>query len=199
VQADRRRLAVELHDSVGALLFAIGAGLRGLESEPGLHPRLRSRLAALEQQTSDASATLRLSLQTLDVAPQDLELAVALRRDCHSFEDRTGVSARLVLLSETPALSDVQTRALSQSVREALLNVEKHAHARSVVVTLSAQRHGVLVVVADDGAGPEPKRRRRSDGLGLRAIADRLARLGGTTMLRRNEDGGATLRLWLPS
>src|SRR6266699_6230301 len=63
VQEERRRLALERHDSVGAMLFAIGAGVRGLGGEPALDPRVRSRLAAIELQAGEASATLRLSLQ----------------------------------------------------------------------------------------------------------------------------------------
>jgi len=140
VQEERRRLALELHDSVGAMLFAIGAGVRGLGGEPALAPVVRSRLADIERQAGEASATLRLSLQALSVPPQELALGVALRCDCRCFEERSGVSARVILLSEVPVLRAAATRALADSVREALLNVEKHAGARSVVVTVSSHR-----------------------------------------------------------
>jgi signal transduction histidine kinase len=200
VQEERRRLALELHDSVGAMLFAIGAGVRGLGEEPSLDAEVRGRLAAIERQAGNASATLRLSLQALSAPSQDLALAVALRCDCRCFEERTGLVARVILLTEVPPLRAGAARALADSVREALLNVEKHARARSVVVTVSTHRHGVLVVVADDGvgfsaasAGPgEP------GGLGLPSIRDRLARVGGAVQIDDNDDGGATLRLWAP-
>jgi signal transduction histidine kinase len=197
VQEERRRLALELHDSVGAMLFAIGAGVRGLEAEPGLDPRLRSRLAEIETQAGEASATLRLCLQALSASPQEMALGVALRCDCRCFQERTGVPARVILLSELPALSRSATRALADSVREALLNVEKHAGARSVVVTVSSHRQGVLVVVADDGVGL-PSQGVEGRGLGLEAITDRLGRLGGGAALDPNEDAGTMLRLWMP-
>lgn len=197
VQEERRRLALELHDSVGAMLFAIGAGVRGLGGDPAVDPEVRSRLAAIERQAGEAAATLRLSLQALSVPSEELALAVALRCDCRCFEERTGLPARVVLLSEVPALRAGATRALADSVREALLNVEKHARARSVVVTVSAHREGVLVVVADDGVGIPP-RSVEGRGLGLQAIRDRLARLGGGLLVDAGEDGGATLRLWVP-
>ena len=196
VHEERRRLALELHESVGAMLFAIGAGVRGLEREPGLAPSLQSRLSAIEQQASEAAATLRLSLQALNSPPLEVALAVALRSDCRSFHERTGVPARLVVLSDVPPLGPSTSRALADSVREALLNVEKHARAESVVVTLSAQREGVAVVVADDGVGMHAEVEGR--GLGLQAIGDRLARLGGCASVDSNEDGGMTLRLWVP-
>jgi signal transduction histidine kinase len=197
VQEERRRLALELHDSVGAMLFAIGAGVRGLGGEPALDEQVRSRLAAIERQAGDAAATLRLSLEALSAPPQDLALAVALRCDCRSFEERTGLPARVILLSEVPPLRAGAARALADSVREALLNVEKHAEARSVVVTVSQHRGGVLVVVADDGVGM-PAEGVEGRGLGLQATRDRLARVGGGAVIDDNEDGGATLRLWVP-
>jgi len=197
VQEERRRLALELHDSVGAILFAIGAGVRGLGGEPALDAQVRSRLAAIEQQAGEASAALRLSLQALSAPPQELALAVALRCDCRCFEERTGLPTRVILLSEVPPLRAGAARALADCVREALLNVEKHAGARSVVVTVSSHRGGVLVVVADDGVGI-PADGVEGRGLGLQAIGDRLARLGGGAALDPNEDGGATLRLWVP-
>ncbi|HYW26884.1 MAG TPA: GAF domain-containing protein [Terriglobales bacterium] len=197
VQEERRRLALELHDSVGAMLFAIGAGVRGLGGEPALEPEVRSRLAAIERQAGEAAATLRLSLQTLSAPPEELALGVALRCDCRAFEERTGLLARVILLSEVPPLRAGATRALADSVREALLNVEKHARARSVIVTVSAQRGGVLVVVADDGVGI-PAAGVEGRGLGLQSMRDRLGRLGGGVLVDAGEDGGATLRLWVP-
>jgi LuxR family transcriptional regulator, regulator of acetate metabolism len=197
VHEERRRLALELHESVGAMLFAIGAGVKGLEREPGLDPRLLSRLSVIQQQASEAAATLRLSLQALNSPPLEVALGVALRSDCRSFHERTGVAARLVVLSDVPTLAPSATKALADSVREALLNVEKHARAHSAVVTLSAQREGVAVVVADDGVGL-PAEGVESRGLGLQGISDRLARLGGCASIDRNEDGGMTLRLWMP-
>ncbi|HKF75637.1 MAG TPA: ATP-binding protein [Candidatus Dormibacteraeota bacterium] len=197
VQEERRRLALELHDSVGAMLFAIGAGARRLGGEPALGAQVRSRLDAIERQAGEASAALRLSLQALSAPPQELALAVALRCDCRSFEERTGLPARVILLTEVPLLRGSVVRALADSVREALLNVEKHSGARSVVVTVSSHRGGVLVVVADDGVGI-PSEGIEGRGLGLQAIRDRLARLGGRAAIDPNEDGGATLRLWVP-
>src|SRR5215472_8819232 len=197
VQEERRRLALELHDSVGAMLFAIGAGARRLGGEPALGAQVRSRLDAIERQAGEASAALRLSLQALSAPPQELALAVALRCDCRAFEERTGLPARVILLTEVPLLRGSVVRALADSVREALLNVEKHSGARSVVVTVSSHRGGVLVVVADDGVGI-PADGVEGRGLGLQAIGDRLARLGGGAALDPNEDGGATLRLWVP-
>ena len=104
VHEERTRLAADLHDSVGALLFAIGSGVAGLGDAVGNDPELAARLQRLQDQASEASAALRDSLRTLRASPAALALAVALRADCHAFGDRTGVPAELVMLDDPPAL-----------------------------------------------------------------------------------------------
>jgi signal transduction histidine kinase len=86
-------------------------------------------------------------------------------------------------------------------VREGLLNVEKHAGASTVVVSLGEVEGGVQVAVADDGA---PVEAAGADGvpgtgLGLRMLVERAARLGGRVSLVHDEDGGTTLRMLLPA
>jgi signal transduction histidine kinase len=82
-----------------------------------------------------------------------------------------------------------------------LHNAEKHARARSVVVSLHATDGGVSVVVADDGVGldqPSDGNGSSSSGLGLEATANRLGQVGGQMVVSTNEDGGCTMRAWLP-
>jgi len=195
VHEERRRLAVELHDSVGAVLFTITAQARGLGDRGGFDDDLRQRLVAIEQRAGEAAAKLRESLRVLHASPQEVALGVALRADCHSFEERTRVPAR-VLIADLPNLHPSRVKALIESVREALVNVEKHAQASSVVVTVCTGDGGVYASVVDDGVGLAP---RKSDaGLGLEAASDRLERVGGRLTLTENDEGGLTFRAWVP-
>ncbi len=204
VHEERRRLALDLHDSVGAMLFAIGAGVRTVVDEFDLAPDLRLRLNAIERRAEEAAATLRESLRALSVSPQELRLCVALRADCRSFEERTGITARLVTVDELPVLDTTRAKALVGVAREALLNVEKHARARTVVVSVFPARGGVTLAVADDGVGvagdgpPPGSPRMQCQGLGVEASGERLSRLGGYLTLARNDDGGCTLKAWVP-
>jgi hypothetical protein len=140
VLEDRHRLALDLHDSVGAMLFAITAGVRCLGEEYAALPDLRRRLDALEGQAVDAASMLRRSVSELSSPPEQMALAVMLRSDAKAFEDRTGSPTRVILLTDLPPLRPSVARALSDSVREALLNVEKHANARCVGVTAARRR-----------------------------------------------------------
>ncbi len=198
VHEERRRVALELHDTVGAMLFTLGAGIRRLGDEPGLDPTVRARLSAIEEQAMEASVALRGSLRMLSATPEQVALGVALREHCTAFQDRTGTAARLITLTELPALPGSRVAALAAAAREALLNVEKHASARSVVVSVFALRDGVAVTVCDDGVGVAEDRPHGA-GLGLPATADRLARVGGTLGIAANDDGGVTLHAWVPA
>jgi signal transduction histidine kinase len=197
VYEERRRVALELHDTVGAVLFTLRAGIERLGDEPHLDDLVRARLTAIGQQAAEASEALRGSLRVLNAPPEEVALGVALRGHCRAFEERTGVSARLITLTNMPALSRVRITALSDATREALLNVEKHARARSVVVSAFTQRDGVAVSISDDGVGLSDEFSHR-DGLGLPSMSERLARMGGTVTIGPNEDGGVTLQAWLP-
>jgi len=197
VHEERRRLALELHDTVGAMLFTLGAGIRRLGEEPGLDGEVRSRLSVIEQQAMEAAAVLRGSLRVLSAPPEQVALGVAVREHCRAFQERTGVPARMIALTELPPLPGARRTALADAAREGLLNVEKHAKAQSVVVSLFATRDGVAVTVSDDGVGlPEAGAR---PGLGLAAVGDRLARVGGTMTISSNEDGGVTVQAWIPT
>jgi signal transduction histidine kinase len=198
IHEERRRLAQELHDSVGAMLFTIRAGITELGEGLEAAPELRARLLDIEDQAAEASARLRESLWALSASPQEMVLPVTLRADCSEFEQSTGIPARLVLLSELPSLDQPRVRALADTVREALLNVKKHARARSVAVIASATLDGVTIAVTDDGIGLAHAAA-DGRGLGLEACAERLGRLGGYLSVDDNDEGGVTLRVWIPA
>ncbi|MBU3065325.1 GAF domain-containing protein [Nocardia sp. NEAU-G5] len=193
---ERRRVALELHDSVGAMLFTLGAGIRRLGAEPDLGPDIRRRLADMERQAAEATAALRGSLRALNAPPEQVALGVALREHCTAFARRTGIDARMLTLTELPVLSPAAIEALADTTREALLNVEKHAHARSVVISVFAAGSGVTVAISDDGQGP-PAELGEHDGMGLESLGDRLGRIGGHLTILRNDDGGFTLQAWV--
>lgn len=214
VAAERRRIAESLHDSVGAMLFGIGSSLRQLQTEARETPFVTQRLAMVEHQLSLAGSTLRESVSRLRDTRSDRDpgrLAADVADSVRSFELRTGVPASFVPVGRTPELDPERRAVLVRAVGEALLNVEKHARARSVVVTLAAYDDRVSVAVMDDGVGqPGPDDQAtdrcaaaddspadRGTGAGLPALRTRVERLGGSLRLVQEEDG-TTLRCDVP-
>lgn len=196
VAGERLRMQSALHDSVGALLFSIGVQVRDLHSDAHGNPTLEARLRRLEGDVSAAAGALRESLLALAESSPERALPVELAEHCRSFQARCGVPARFVQLAEVPPLDRERTALLVAAVREGLLNVEKHARASTVIVSLMpSDDDGVQVVVADDGAGAKAV---SGTGTGLRTLTGRAARLGGRVSLVRDDDDGCTLRAWVP-
>jgi signal transduction histidine kinase len=190
-------MALDLHDSVGAMLFAITAGVRSATEQTSVDAAMRERLLVIERQASEAAVTLRESLRALRTPPEQLALGAALRALCCSFEERSKLGAELVMLDLLLPLDDSAVKALIAAAREALLNVEKHAQATRVMVTVATMQDGVALTVTDDGVGlgtAQPEHR----GFGLEAIRDLLAQIGGRLQLSEDGDEGLSFRAWVP-
>ncbi|MDN5857427.1 MAG: GAF domain-containing protein [Pseudonocardia sp.] len=198
VATERARMQTALHDSVGAMLFSIGAQVRDLRSTLPDNPLLASRFGQLESDVSAAARALREALLSLSDSTPERALPIELAEHCRSFEARTGVSCRFVQLGDVVPLDLERTTLLIAAVREGLLNAEKHAEASTVVVSLGEHDDGVGVAVADDGPVREPAAEASGSGLGVRLLAEKAARLDGRVSLVHDEDGGATLRMVLP-
>ncbi|WP_052509349.1 histidine kinase [Kitasatospora griseola] len=164
VTGERRRIAAELHDGVGAMLFGLGSSVRDLRADTAHHPEIADRLRRLERELGDAAATLRAAVARLHrdrPTADDGEcggdrLAADLAETLHSFEQRTGTPAAFIPIGPVPRLDPERAALLRRTVAEGLLNVEKHARAGSVAVTLTHDRHRLGLAVIDDGPGPEP-------------------------------------------
>lgn len=196
VHEERRRLAVELHDTVGALLYAIGAGLHGLRDPVAAPAGVAERVRALEEQTAQASRLLREALRALHASPSQVALGTAVQAECRRLEERAGLRTHLLTLGELHVLDGEALGVLTRAVREALHNVEKHARAESVSVAISVDEGELTVAVIDDGVGfnPDPA----SSGTGLASTAESLARLGGMLDVEANPDGGTRWRARVP-
>ncbi|UGQ58721.1 GAF domain-containing protein [Rhodococcus pyridinivorans] len=197
LEAERKRLAEALHDSVSPVLFRIGAelqSLRALADAQAIHDRLQE----ITEQVHAVNASIRRSLTDLTARPPERNLPVGIEEDCQAFTLRTGIPARFVPLAESPDLDVSRVEALQRLVREALVNVEKHADASTVVVSLSARSGKVTVVISDDGRGvdgtDDPM---RGSQLGLGLAAGRLERLGGGMSVVSDDESGTTVRGWV--
>jgi signal transduction histidine kinase len=196
VYEERQRLALDLHDTVGAMLFAITAGVRRVSGDT-VDDAVRQRLGAIERQASDAAHTLREALRAMRAPADQLALGAALQAACRRFEERTGIDAQLIVLDVLPGIDDKRAKALVAAAKEGLLNVEKHASATKVVVTLAGMHQGAAVTVRDDGVGLHVGDGDHH-GFGLEAISDMLFQVGGRLQVSQDGDGSVSFRAWVP-
>ena len=196
---ERRRIAADLHDGVVQDL----AGLSYSLSAPA--PEERSTATPGPQETAAAGtrdAMRRLRSLLVEIHPPNLRASglEAALEDAASPLRTHGVEVTLELDPHVE-LGDEDERLAYRVAAEALRNVERHARATRVAVTLQRTAAGVELAVADDGTGftPEERRRRAKDGhVGLSLLEDFVAGSGGALAIRSAPGGGTTVALELP-
>jgi signal transduction histidine kinase len=202
-EAERKRLARELHDETGQALTSAIAGLSALETRslPGSVGDQLAGIRALAEETlrdiQDVSRALRPS------ALDDFGLESALRRQCESMSERLGCSVELqtIGMDGKPRLSPEMEIALYRIVQESLTNAVRHGRARTVHVLLHRMESRVLVVVEDDGGGFDSSEWRaalRDGHLGLAGIEERAALFAGSVRVESAPGSGTSVFVELP-
>lgn len=201
-EEERARLARELHDGISQLLVSIKYQFELLEY------RLTSGHGApvtdMKKELSSLSAVIveirRISHALRPSVLDNLGLPAALGQSADEFRHRTGIACRMHLQSGRPLqLEESQAVTLFRIAQEALMNVERHAHARNVLIELARTARSVRLRVADDGrgfviAGLDGS----AAGIGLRNIRERVEQQEGKFTLR-SEPGRTELVVELPA
>jgi len=203
--AERLRIAEELHDTVGQLLFTIGVSARRLRLDAEDRPDLARLSEAIQDKSAQATALMRQALSRLAPRTPQESLPVAARLSVEEWIRAGDVPAHLVVVGEPRTVTADGTGALLAVVREALHNVAKHAAATRVIVTLAYSPETVEVAVQDDGRGLPARFTLRAiadctrpDGFGLPSLQRRMQQLGGYLVVRPGPQGGTTVRAVLP-
>jgi signal transduction histidine kinase len=203
-EAERGSVALELHDNITqqliGVLFSSQALADKLSARDGPAKREAVKLRALLGRTAEeverVSRNLRPSI--LD----QLGLFAVLRATCKEFAARTGLAVKLAGASLTAPLPAETELALYRILQEALKNVEKHARARRVTVSLREPGAFVHLVINDDGIGFDAvhhaARRKGKGVLGLVGMRERAAYVGGTLTIRSGRRAGTEIDVCIP-
>lgn len=192
---ERGALARELHDQLGQSLVAVSLNLEAIKGElsPAASPRVPESLRAIEKMIEQVQ-TLAFDLRpsTLD----EFGLVGALRLLVARHGDRAGLRASFTATpTDARAPVEIET-ACFRIAQEALSNIARHARARRVEVTLTANDAALELMVRDDGAGFDAERLRTR--LGLVGMAERAELAGGRLDIESAPGSGATLRALFP-
>jgi signal transduction histidine kinase len=197
-EAERKRLARELHDETGQALTSILLGLKPLEQAATTDDDRATIAGVREQVVSTLQNVRRLAVELRPSALDDFGLVPALERLVDTFREQTGLRVDLeARLGEERLRPEVET-ALYRIVQEALTNVVKHAGASRVSILLTRRDDAVAAVVEDDGAGFDPTVP-PEDGLGLVGMRERVGLVGGRLSIESSEGGGTTLLAEVPA
>jgi signal transduction histidine kinase len=198
LEAERSRIARDLHDDLGSSLTEIGAmastGQRG-NGVPGGSPKLFDAIVA---KARDSIAALDVIVWAVDPEDNWLQsLADYLSGFAGEYLASSNVACRFKIPVALPAIMfEGRVRHdLFLAVKETLNNVVQHAQASEVEFGIAVTAGALEIVIADNGTGFDS--RAESGGNGLKNLRDRLAKLGGSCAVESQVGSGTTVRIRL--
>jgi signal transduction histidine kinase len=203
-EAERARIARDLHDELGQALTSILLGLRATQTAVAAGvadaSTVSARLDRLRADTDDAVASLhRLAFELRPLVLDDLGFAAALRRLVAGIQERYDLQIEVAGgdgPGEERLPPDVETTAY-RVTQEALTNILRHASAESASILMAVARGRVRVVIEDDGMGFDTSTP-MDQGLGLRSMGERAALVGGTVRVTSAPGAGTAVILEIP-
>jgi len=199
--AERRRIARELHDSMGQHFVGLKVNLDLARKSPGDSALWRDCEQLLDNCISEVR-TLSYLLHPPII--EDAGFASAAEWYIQDFARRSGLEVTFSGADDLGELSDAIKLVLFRVLQESLMNAHRHAHATSVSVNCWREQDRVLLQIQDDGVGIPPEKLARFNhngsgmGVGLTGIWERVRDVGGEAALI-NAGKGMTIRISVPA
>jgi two-component system, NarL family, sensor histidine kinase UhpB len=198
-EAERTRIARELHDDVGQRLAALGIALSSLKNRLAGNPSLLNEVTALQQQAMTAADGIRVLSHELHPAVlRHAGLLPAIRELCAHFDRREGMHAELIAEGVETSVPPEVALCVYRVTQEALHNVVRHAAAPAAEVRLVVTDAEVELTITDEGRGFDEDEARRRGGLGLTSIDERVRLVGGTVDLTTSPGHGTRITVRVP-
>jgi two-component system sensor histidine kinase UhpB len=194
-EAERLRIAQELHDQIGQELTAVLLGLARVEARvPGA---LRGELVDVQDAVRASLEEVRLiAVELRPEALEDLGLESALAVLCERFAERSGLRVGEQIAAELPELSPEVELVVYRIAQEALTNVVRHAGASEARLALTYDRDVLTLTVTDEGRGLADA---QPPGTGMRGMRERAMLIGATLTFGSGPAGvGCHVRLDVP-
>ncbi|MZE46772.1 HAMP domain-containing protein [Streptomyces sp. SID5477] len=192
-EAERRRIAQELHDEVGQSMTAILLVL-GRAADDADEP-LRDELHQAQEITRESLDEVRRLVRRLRPGVlDDLGLISALSSLTHDFATHTGLRVVRRFDADLPALDHETELVLYRVAQESLTNAARHADAERLEVGLAHADGAVTLTITDDGRGIEAAH----EGAGIRGMRERALLIGAALDITSASGAGTRIRLTAP-
>ena len=192
---ERKRIARELHDSVGQLLAAIGMNINIVQAQShkldANAARAVSDNARLIEQVSTEIRTISHLLHPplLDLAG----LASALRWYVDGFSERSHIQVELEIPADLGRLPSDMEIAIFRIVQECLTNIHRHSGSATATIRLHQEGERLIVHVEDRGRGIPAEKQKELEsgrgGVGFSGMRERVRQLGGTLEIQSQGSG----------
>ena len=199
-EEEKRAIARELHDDMGAALTSLSMYLESIYSALPAEPQWQEKTKKIQQLVQSLVATTRRIQTELRPIMLDLfGLKAGITEQLEEFAQRTGIHCKTSLPDEDITLDGKLDITIYRMLQEALNNVAKHALAKCVEVILDIDEDRIALTIRDDGIGISDESLHNQSTYGLRGLAERASFLGGTATIFANTSGGTTVAILLPT
>jgi len=203
-EAERQRVAREIHDGVNQVIASVKMRLRKVEGQvTTLSPATREILGRCDKlliQALEENRRIAYNLRPSDL--DELGLADACRNFCREVQARANLTVVCDIAPRSRRLPPEVELNLFRIMQEALVNVEKHAHAKTVRLRLSFLGDEAVLKIQDDGRGLLSRRSKggqgQRGGMGLTNMRERALSLGGICEVLSSPKKGTTVSVRLP-
>jgi signal transduction histidine kinase len=197
-EEERRRIRRDLHDGLGPALAGIMFGLDAARNTLAADPRATAETLA-ELKTEVQASITDVRRLVYDLRPPDLD-QLGLVPAVQAYAARLGERGALDICVSAPALPPLPAAVEVAAYRiaaEALTNAARHSGAQHTTVAFTIDHAQLRLEITDDGVGIPSRRDDRHTGVGLAAMAERAAELGGACSVG-SRDGGTAVVAVLP-
>jgi two-component system NarL family sensor kinase len=194
--AERRRIAREMHDSVGQLVAAVSMNLSAVREQSD---RLDAKGAKAVAETIILVGEIERELRTIShlLHPPLLDeagLGSALRWYVDEFSERSKISVDLSISPDFERLPHDMEIAVFRIVQECLTNIHRHSGSATATINMVAEDSRIVVRVQDSGKGIPLKRQQELNstdrtGVGFRGMRERVRQLGGSLKIQSDSNG----------
>ncbi|HSB67699.1 MAG TPA: sensor histidine kinase [Anaerolineales bacterium] len=204
-EAERQRIARELHDETGQTLTALGMGLRGM-SETILTNRNRAIEQANQLEKLAVKGVEELQRMVSGLHPpqlDDLGLLAALRWYTNDVSNHTGIAINIVSHGNKPRLSSDVRSVVFRIAQEAITNTVRHAIATKIDLQLDYTEDNIYLRVEDNGQGFNTdvvlkKKPGKPTAWGLLGMTERATLVGGTCNIFSHPGKGTLIEVNVP-
>jgi PAS domain S-box-containing protein len=199
-EKERSRVAGELRDDLNQRMALLQIGLGQFERDvPGLSSQARIQLHRLTEVAMEIASSIHNLSHRLRPSLLDLLGPVAsIERLCRELSDRHNLQIEFVHRRVPEQIANDVTLCLYRTAQEALRNVVKHSGAAEANVELSGDDDQIELCISDPGVGFHPESAKRTSGLGLISMQERLRLVGGQLFVQSEPSHGTRIRVRIP-
>jgi len=202
-EVERKRISRELHDEIVQTLVGINVHLASLTvRNPFDLKELRAKITSTQRLVEKSVEIVHRFARALrPTVLDDLGLIPALQSFIKEFTKRTKIRVQFTALTELEQLSSTQRTVLYRVAQSALTNVEKHADASNITVSIRKNEETVNLEIHDDGKSFEVERvllATRHKRLGLIGSRERVEMVGGKFDITSQKGHGTTISAEIP-